>query len=195
MKVRDYTANDETGWVRCRVLSFLNTAYYDNVLTRKEKYDNPSIELVAEYGGEIVGLLDIEYEEQERTVCSKGTGLGGMIWHIAVHPDYYRSGIGTALLKEAESRAQKLQLNRLEAWTRDDEWVQHWYENSGFEQTDAYYHVYLEGKLLNEIMTTTIPHLQPISSFAQYTGENIEQFNESNARVHTCVCYEKKFTI
>ena len=62
IEIRAYRKEDETGWVRCRVLSFLDTAYYDNVLREKEKYENPTIELVAVYENQIVGLIDIEYE-------------------------------------------------------------------------------------------------------------------------------------
>ena len=128
MIIRDYRVNDETGWVRCRTLAFLQTAYFDNVLNKKERYENPAIELVAELDGQIVGLIDVEYEIEERTVCSRGEGLGGMIWHIAVHPDFSRLGIGQQLLYAAETKARRVNLNRLEAWTRDDLWVQNWYE-------------------------------------------------------------------
>lgn len=145
MLIRDYQNDDEQGWLRCRVLAFLNTAYYDNVLNKKEVYKNPSIELVAEIDGKIVGLIDVEYEKKEKTVCSRGTGLGGMIWHIAVHPDYARQGIGESLLKAAEKRAIDLNLNRFEAWTRDDGWVRSWYEKMGFRLTESYYHLYFEG--------------------------------------------------
>lgn len=47
MEIRDYQIEDETSWVRCRVLSFLDTAYYDIVAREKERYQHPSIELVA----------------------------------------------------------------------------------------------------------------------------------------------------
>ena len=94
---------------------FLDTAYYDNVFREKERYEHPAIELVAVYENQIVGLIDIEYELEERTVCSRGTGLGGMIWHIAVHPDFRRMKIGNQLLNEAEKLAKELNLNRLEA--------------------------------------------------------------------------------
>lgn len=30
--IREYKKEDEKGWVRCRVLSFLDSAYYDNIL-------------------------------------------------------------------------------------------------------------------------------------------------------------------
>ena len=64
MLIREYKDTDEIGWVRCRVLSFLHTAYFDNVLNKKEIYENPSIELVAELNGQIVGLIDVEYEKE-----------------------------------------------------------------------------------------------------------------------------------
>lgn len=77
MLIRDYQNEDEQGWLRCRVLAFLNTAYYDNVLNKKEVYENPSIELVAEMDGEIVGLIDVEYEKKRRPFVQEGLDLEG----------------------------------------------------------------------------------------------------------------------
>ncbi|ALC85471.1 GNAT family acetyltransferase [Bacillus sp. FJAT-22090] len=191
MFIREYNDSDETGWVRCRTLSFLNTAYFDNVLNKKEIYENPAIELVAELNGQIVGLIDVEYEKEEKTVCSRGEGLGGMIWHIAVHPDYYRQGIGEQLLQEAEKRAIDLSLNRFEAWTRDDFWVQNWYEKMLFNKVDSYYHIYFEGNEMKNRIQNTIPKLYLVNTFAHYVGEEIEQFKTTNQRIYECVCYEK----
>jgi|SRR5690625_519011 len=194
MKIRFYTPSDEVGWIRCRTLSFLDTAYFDNVLNKKEKYQNPAIELIALYNDQVVGLLDIEYETEERTVCTKGAGLGGMIWHIATHPDYQRMGIGTRLLKKAEKIAGEKGLDYLEAWTRDDEWVNQWYEKSGFNKIYSYLHVYLEGD--NEIEKVTKANneseLQVIQAFAHYSGSKQEYVKSTFNRVHECNCYEKK---
>jgi len=134
MEIRHYETKDKEGWLRCRVLAFLDTAYYDNVLQEKEKYENPAIELVAVDDEKVIGLLDIEYEVTGGEVCSRGTGLGGMIWHIAVHPDYRRKGLGNLLLKRGEVEARKKNLNRLEAWTRDDKWVHAWYKKNKFRK-------------------------------------------------------------
>jgi len=194
MIIRHYRKEDEVGWVRCRVLSFLNTAYFDNVLKEKEKYANPSIELVAEEEGKIIGILDVEYEEKERSVCSRGTGLGGMIWHIAVHPDFRGKGIGTLLLEEAEKIAIKKGLNRFEAWTRDDVRVNRWYVNNDFKNIDSYLHVYLDGK--NEIggvIHSKIDNLYPIQTFAHYYGDEKELMKSKFKRVHECFCFEKIF--
>lgn len=194
MEIREYHPNDESGWVRCRVLSFLDTAYFDNVLQTKEKYENPSIELVAVIEDQVVGLLDIEYETNEGTVCSRGTGLGGMIWHIAVHPDFRGRGIGKLLLKEAEQKAIERSLNRLEAWTRDDNWVNKWYEKNGFLKVNSYLHVYLDGgDELKGHIKSEFPDLFPVQAFAHYIGEDKEKIKRKFKRVHECVCYEKVF--
>lgn len=190
MIIRDYKVTDEIGWIRCRTLAFLQTAYFDNVLNKKEHYQNPAIELVAELDGQIVGLIDVEYELEERTVCSKGEGLGGMIWHIAVHPDFSRQGIGEQLLYAAETEAKKMNINRFEAWTRDDRWVQNWYEKMKFKIVDSYYHVYFEGNEMNHRIQSNIPNLYLINTFTHYVGNDIDQF-KSNERVHKCVCFEK----
>lgn len=195
MEIREYKPSDERGWVRCRVLSFLDTAYFDNVLKEKEKYDNPSIELVAVEEDQIVGLLDIEYEVKEGTVCSRGTGLGGMIWHIAVHPDFRRRGIGTFLLKKAEQLSKEKGLNRLEAWTRDDDWVINWYKKNGFLKVESYLHVYLDGgEELKGNITSEVPKLYPVHTFAHYVGDDKENIKAKFKRVHECNCFEKMLT-
>ncbi len=60
--LRPYREADEQGRVRCRVLAFLGSACFDHVRREKERYDRPSIQLVAELDGEIVGLVDVECE-------------------------------------------------------------------------------------------------------------------------------------
>jgi ribosomal protein S18 acetylase RimI-like enzyme len=192
-EVRPYQEADEQGWVRCRALSFLGSAYYDDVRREKERYDAPSIELVAEDGAQIVGLLDVECELEPGTVCSDRPGLGGMIWHVAVHPDHQRRGIATALLLEAERLAAERGLVRFEAWTRDDDHVQAWYESRGFEQVDSYLHVYVEhGEGLRELFPVT-DGLRPVKLFAHYTGDRPQEIRERFARVHDCVLYERRF--
>jgi ribosomal protein S18 acetylase RimI-like enzyme len=191
--VRPYRPEDEEGWLRCRVLSFLRSAYFDDVRREKERYERPAIEVVAEEGGAIVGLIDVECEEVAGTVCSDRAGLGGMIWHLAVHPEHQRRGIATALLREAERLAAERGLVRLEAWTRDDDHAQGWYESRGFERIDSYLHVYVE---LSEGLRDLFPiadGLRPVKLFAHYTGEGRDDVKRRFQRVHDCVLYERRF--
>jgi ribosomal protein S18 acetylase RimI-like enzyme len=114
--------------------------------------------------------------------------LGGMIWHIAVHPDYQRRGIGEKLLEAATLEAKKLQLTYLEAWTRDDKWVQNWYEKMDFKKTYDYYHLFFEGNELNLVPHETVPNFYPVTMFAHYTGEDLGALKDVK-RKHQCVCY------
>ena len=82
MVIRDYEPADERAWLRCRVLSFLGTAYFDDVMTAK-KSPVLGAELVAEDCGAIVGVLDLSAEGQLATIDT-----------IAVHPDHQWRGIG-----------------------------------------------------------------------------------------------------
>ena len=55
MTIREYANADEKGWLACRVVSFLDCSYFNDVKTEKETYLQPSICLVAEENGKIIG--------------------------------------------------------------------------------------------------------------------------------------------
>lgn len=183
--IRPYEDRDERGWLICRLLSFFDTAFFDAVEREKGRYDKPSIELVAEKDGTIVGLLDVECESEG---LAERPGVGGMIWHLATHPDHQRQGIASALLDEAERQAGKRGLVRLEAWTRDDAQTQRWYERHGFVQIDSYLHVYLE----RDDLRAFDGELRLVKAFAHYAGDRADEVRGRYLRVHDDVLYEKR---
>ena len=91
--IRPYLPADEQGWLRCRALAFLSTAYFDDVLTTKPRCDTTAVELVAEEAGAVIGLIDVAVEAELATIET-----------VAVHPDAPRRGIGSRLLDEASQR-------------------------------------------------------------------------------------------
>lgn len=193
MIIREYRDNDNLAWVRCRVLSFLDSAYFDNVLREKEHYQNPSIELVAEADGKIVGLIDIEYEIEKGSVCYYTSELGGVIWHVAVLPEYRSQGIATSLLYKAIKKLKTKNIKKIEAWTREDKWVNDWYKRRGFILKESYLHVYAEGKECGEIAESKIENLFICNCFAHYVGKNTDEIKKKFKRVHECNFYELIF--
>jgi ribosomal protein S18 acetylase RimI-like enzyme len=190
--IRAYRDDDERGWVVCRALSFLDTAFFDDVRRSKEHYDYPAIELVAERDGVIVGLLDAECDTEPGAVCELRPGLGAMIWHLAVHPDSRRQGVATALLREAERRARERGIERLEAWTRDDAAARTWYEARGFELVHSYLHVYIElEEGLRDLFPATADGIRPVKVFAHYVGEDRDAIYERFGRVHEDALFER----
>jgi hypothetical protein len=75
--IRPYQPADEPQWLRCRVLAFLDTAYFDDVQREKKRYANPSIELVAALDQHILGLIDVECETVPGSVCSSPSNRNG----------------------------------------------------------------------------------------------------------------------
>lgn len=191
MIIRPYTDTDEQGWLRCRVLAFLNTAYFDNVLQKKAHYDRPSIELVAIEQNKVVGLIDIEYEETPRTICTAYNTVGGMIWHVAVHPDYQHRRIGEKLLEAALKEAKIAKLTYLEAWTRDNPPIPRWYEKMRFTQKYAYHHLYFDETALEKYDLSVPAQVHPMTMFAHYTGSDPDVLNRASRR-HLCMCYVKR---
>lgn len=184
--IRPYRPEDEAGWLRCRVLAFLDTAYYDGVEREKPAYENQSIELVAETGGVIAGLIDVEIEPEPGTLGLPREERAAVIWNVAVHPDHRRRGIARRLLEAAMPDARAAGARALEAWTRDDPFVRHWYEEMGFEVKDAYLHVYLA-----DGVTAEMPGMIPQETFAHYVGDDPDAVRAAHDRVYECVCFER----
>jgi len=159
-KIIEYADSYEQSWLRCRILSFLDSAYFDDVHVKKEQYKMPSIALIAVNNKTVVGFIDIEYELDANTVCSKSTQLkehlAGMIWHLGVHPDFRKQGIAKKLLEKAVDVSKLKDLKRLEAWTRDDQFVNDWYENNGFGMIDQYVHWYYNANYDDEKLIKNI---------------------------------------
>lgn len=99
--------------------------------------------------------------------------------------------MGSAYLKSTIQEAKKFNLQYLEAWTRDDIWVQQWYEKMEFELSSSYYHLFIEGNELNGTVNTEVNNLYPVTLFAHYTGEDLAAF-QNVKRKHECVCYVKE---
>jgi ribosomal protein S18 acetylase RimI-like enzyme len=191
--IRPYDRSDERSWLECRVLSFLQTAYFDDVQRVKPHYDNPSIELVAELHGRIVGLIDVECEETPGSVCFRGENLGGVIWAVGVLPEHQRQGVAKGLFLAAQALAREMNVARLEAWTRDDPGAVSWYEGMGFKPIYSYLHVYIDGVAeIEAAVTSNIDGLRVVKSFGHYTGTNRAEIEGRFKRVHECQLYERK---
>lgn len=128
LRIRRFTAAHEPSWLRCRVLAFLDSAYYDDV--RRVRPRGNDLELVAVIGQEVVGILDIEYAGELATIDT-----------IAVHPDHRRRGIADALMDEALALLPA-EVTTLDAWTREDAAANAWYLARGMTASEHYLHVY-----------------------------------------------------
>jgi ribosomal protein S18 acetylase RimI-like enzyme len=191
VEIRHYEDSDEQGWIRCRVLAFLDSAFFDDVRREKEHYDGPAVELVAVLDDLVVGLLDLELEPAPGVLWDTAA-RGGVIWHVAVHPDYRRRGIGSTLVGRALELAGDAGLEIVQAWTRDDPWVQTWYEACGFRKRFSYLHVYMQPHEVAGEVTMRTAELKPVLAFAHYVGGPLQdELRARFERTHDDVLYER----
>ena len=110
----------------------MGCSYYNDVLTRREQYENDSICLVAEEAGKIIGLIDIEIEPEAGSLCVAGRESGAVIWHLAVLPEYRWNHVAVSLWEEAEKQLSRKGIRYCEVWTQEDEASNCWYLSQGF---------------------------------------------------------------
>ncbi len=178
VKIRDYSPLDEQDWLRCRVLGFLPTAYFDDVLTKKPTYGGPAVEIVAASAGAVVGIIDVAVADELATIET-----------VAVHPDVARIGIGSLLLGEVLRRLPS-SVRDLDAWTRDDEPANKWYLSNGFREKFRYLHVYAKGD--HEPRTAIVETSHGLTPVAAFFHADISRENELRgtfSRVHVCRQY------
>lgn len=177
--VRAYRPADERGWLRCRVLSFLGTQYYDDVKPNRTVLTDPSIALVAvSPTDEVIGILDVEIDGKAATIDT-----------VATHPDHQGVGVGAALLREALSRLEAAQVETLDAWTREDVAANRWYRSHGFSEQYRYLHVYLNDGDDDAGFATPDRLSAPVSAFLHGRIEDEAIMRARFARVYVCRQY------
>jgi len=175
LEIRAYTAADEPGWLECRLLSFFESSYFDDVKRSKTVLQPDSIELVAIDGDDIVGVIDVELLGDAATIDT-----------IAVHPRAQRGGLATALLDAAIARLPET-VRTLDAWTREDVAANAWYAKR-FSIAYRYLHVYASDGEHAGFVTPDGLSL-PIASFMHAPLEREAEMRSRFARVHECRQY------
>ena len=179
MHIRDYTPADEESWLRCRLLSFLHTNYYDDVVPARPTFTEPSIQLVAVNADLVVGVMDVTIEDTLATIDT-----------VAVHPDHARQGTATALLTEALDRLSAHGADTLDAWTREDAAANAWYRANQFTEETRYIHVHTRGKeeTAQAVRGTTGGQV-PLSAFVHAPIDQEAALRAHYKRVYICRRY------
>ena len=140
LKIRNYSLADEKMWLDCHKNSYYESVFFNELLKIKPRYETPSIELVALYKDKIVGILDIEIEEESGQLCFIDRDISGIISIIGVIYQYRRKTIATKLLNTAINLMRdQYSIHRLEIWVRDDISVLSWLKKNGFKEFHRFY--------------------------------------------------------
>ncbi|WP_431036169.1 GNAT family N-acetyltransferase [Streptomyces sp. P6-2-1] len=178
--LRPATPADSPSWLRCRVLSFLDSAYFDDVLRAKPATPHPGLDLVAvDAGGEVVGIMAASLDGGLATIDT-----------VAVHPAHRRRGLAAALLTRVRAEARRLGAETLDAWTRDDPGTLAWYRAQGFTEGEHYLHVYADhyhdAAEPGRAVRPGRERLAPVKVFAHAPLSEEARLRAEFGRVHVC---------
>lgn len=176
--IREYQDTDSDSWLRCRLLGFFYTSYYDDVVPRRTEYELPAVRLVAVTADQVVGLLDAVVD-----------GTKATIEVLAVHPDHARRGIGTALLDRCLADPRLAGAATLDAWTREDEPANRWYQHNGFVEAYTYVHVHKEHRDDAAGFVSPTGLSRPLRAFVHAPRELEAALRERFERVYVCRQY------
>ncbi|EHI70873.1 N-acetyltransferase family protein [Streptococcus ictaluri] len=137
MRIRNYQAGDEKGWIYTKALAYLFSPFFDDRDSFKPELDKEvfeeRLELVAEEDGQIVGLLDIDIYNQaySRTYRYAPANKVAYFSNLAVHPDYQGRGIAQVLFDTAKRVLKEKDVEKLSIFTRDGNAANHLYQKWG----------------------------------------------------------------
>lgn len=193
-QVRSYAPVDEPSWLRCRVLSFLGSSYFDDVKTSRTVFAGESVQLVAAQPrpagmttpgpDEVVGILDVELWQEDGTPVAT-------IDTVAVHPDHQSRGVARTLLDHVLPDLHDRGVRWLDAWTREDPEACGWYAANGFLVDQGYLHVYQDDEAGDPDAGYSAPYGlgAPVKAFFHGPDEDAEVWRARFARVHRCSRY------
>ena len=124
IKIRPYKNSDEEAIIKLwRQVFPAAPAHNDPRADIRAKLDiQPELFFVANVGDKIVG-----------SAMSGFDGHRGWVYYVAVHPDFRRQGIGSALMKHVETALGEIGCPKLNLQIRaDNAQVQAFYESMGY---------------------------------------------------------------
>ena len=137
--IREYRPEDRNEWMRVHaVILSLSHAWNYSIQERPLYEGHESTKLVAVAEGKIVGLTDIQYDDESANVCFVKDSPGGYVLEFGRLPEYAGHNIGKKLIDATVVDARKKGFRRLEYWTQDRE-AQRYYRRMGLEEIGRHY--------------------------------------------------------
>ncbi len=137
--VREYQPEDEREWMKVHaIIMSISHAWNYSIQERPDYKSHTSTRLVAVDGDRIVGLIDVQYENEPGELCFQKDSRGGYVLEFGRLPEYGGVGLGKLLMDAAAEDAKRLGFKRLEYWSQDRR-AQRYYRRLGLKEISRHY--------------------------------------------------------
>ncbi len=136
--VRDYQDSDHDQWMRVHAIILMMSHAWNYSIQERPEYERDSIKLVALAGEKLIGVMDIEVEDEPGTVCMLKESRGGYVIEFGRLPEYRGRRVGSALMDAAKKRLVAKGVHRMEFWTQDRD-AERFYRRYGLREINRHY--------------------------------------------------------
>ncbi len=137
--IRPYITEDETAWMRTHaIIMSISHAWNYTIQERPEYAGHISTRLVADHDGQIIGLTDVQYENEIGELCFLHDSMGGYVLEFGRLPEFSGHNIGQQLIDATIVDARSKGFHRLEYWSQDRT-AQRYYRRLGLNEIGRHY--------------------------------------------------------
>ena len=139
IEVREYRPEDEEEWMRVHAIIMSISHAWNYTIQERPLYpDHKSTKLVATHQNKIIGLTDVQYENQVGDLCFLRDSVGGYVLEFGRLPEFAGHRIGQKLIDATIEDAKKKGYHRLEYWTQDRK-AQRYYQRMKLPEIGRHY--------------------------------------------------------
>jgi len=196
--VRDYTDADSHEWIRVHAIILTISHAWNYSIQERPEYDHDSVRLVALDGERIVGLMDVEIEDEPGTLCLVKDSPGGYVLEFGRLPEYRGRGIGSLLVEAAKQRLLVKGIRRMEFWTQDPD-AARLYRRRGLHEINRHYRFRfkptpeIQNMLEDDLIGCEYIYGACIPDVWNEVKEKYEVLTRHPLEPHLCVGFEMKF--
>ena len=137
--IRPYQPEDEAAWMRLHAVIMTISHAWNYCIQERPAYEgHASTRLVALEGEALVGLTDVQYENEPGELCYQKDSPGGYVLEFGRLPEYGGQGLGKRLIDATVEDAKRLGFHRLEYWSQDRR-AQRYYRRLGLNEISRHY--------------------------------------------------------
>jgi ribosomal protein S18 acetylase RimI-like enzyme len=139
ISIRPYRSEDEAEWLRVHAVIMTLSHAWNYCIQERPLYEGyASTCLVATFDERIIGLTDVQYENEPGELCFEKDSRGGYVLEFGRLPEYGGQGLGERLIEAAVEDARRQGFRRLEYWTQDRR-AQRYYRRLGMKEISRHY--------------------------------------------------------
>lgn len=199
VEIREYRPGDESEWMRVHaIILSISHAWNYSIQERPDYAGHESTRLVALHDGKIIGLTDVQYDNEIGDTCFLKDSRGGYVLEFGRLPEFTGGRIGERLIAATIEDAKKKGIHRLEYWTQD-RGAQRYYRRVAMKEIGRHYRFRIKPPqevtdfMMNSVVGVEYLYCACLPEEWPLVKKRFEIIEKHPLEPHLCVGFEVRF--